>query len=371
MDKINYIPNLENFYIENYEKANTKIKSYSANKLFPTKICPYLLHTLIPYIITLSNEGIFPWMIASDPNSVVVQCPKGDVSCRLTYKKDESNFSADIKSVNGSCLFHHFKDQKINLPGYKSHKENYLTFNTIFSWIVYGTLTKKNFRLTLKNPLVNNKNKNFYLRHGKSNFKNLDICSPKQEIMLKLSDCKRKICRYHKFSTCNNFKLETLCPPGLCPDLFYRAYTWCLMKLYENKLKIEKDKNPLIISCPNPKIGVELAVTKFPVKSVKLRVKIMDILRKFGKNADIPFYKISMKIINGSKDCPRGHCKGQNFYFNLGLGFERSLCPAAFNNIYPFLHSVLRGVNLPKPLRIQCPDDAVKNTYDLTWSDIK
>ena len=53
--------------------------------------------------------------------------------------------------------------------------------------------------------------------------------------------------------------------------------------------------------------------------------------------------------------------------YNSGLGFDSSLCPAAFNNVYLFLHPALRGVKLPKPLRIQCPDDAVKNTYDLNW----
>lgn len=367
MDKINYMPNLKNFYIKNCEHLNKK-KSYAVNKLFSTKICPYLLHTSIPYILTLSNEGIFPWMIANDPTTVFIQCPKGDIGCKLTYNKDKSNVSININSVNGNCLYHYFKDQKIYLPSYKSHKENYLIFHSIFPWIIYGSLTKKNFYLTLKNPLDN---KEFNLQHGKNNFKNLEMCSPKKNILIKLSDYKRKICRYHKFSTCKNFNLEKLSPPGLCPDLFYLAYPWCLMKLYENKLKIEQDKNPLVISCPNSKNEVKLVITKFPTKSAKLRVKFMDLIRKFGKNADIPFYKISMKIINNSKDCPRGHCKGQNFYFNSGLGFKKSICPAAFNNIYLFLHSILRGVNLPKPLRIDCPDDAVKNTYDLTWDDVK
>ena len=383
MKTTDYLPNLRDFIIERNINSvssvqNTGKHSCRLDEFLPIQVCPFLLHTLIPYIIVLAKGGVFTWMVLEDSNSVVVQCPNpmGAVVCRLIRKNVDGKISLfiSIESVGGACPFAHSQGQNIDIPEYTIYEEHYQIFDTVFPWVCYGMITKTHFRLALQMPFTSNDQSGlFYLCHENGinpDNDSLDVCSPDRKATVTLRKYEYR-CRYHKFPKRDKYDENMLSTPGLCIDLFHAAYPWCLLKLYESGLEIVEDRNVYIINCPNPDIEVKLAVSKTPARGAKVWLKVMELLRMFNKNTEIPFYRISMEVVKGSQKCPRGHFKGQRFEFNLG--FRRSMCPASFDNIYPFMHSVLRGACSIEEMRrrfggflIQCPDAYSKNAYEVS-----
>jgi uncharacterized repeat protein (TIGR04076 family) len=134
----------------------------------------------------------------------------------------------------------------------------------------------------------------------------------------------------------------------------------------------ESRKDSLILKCPAVKNFVVMEIQKVPLP---FKLKLLNILKKMVH----PLYPaaifncgIRIKILETKGKCLNGHIVGDTFEFNLGnfqltskyvlnIGYPRELCPAAFDNLYPYLGYVRWEGKLPwtpeaEINRIGCPD---------------
>lgn len=176
-------------------------------------------------------------------------------------------------------------------------------------------------------------------------------------------------CNYHKAGGYHDS--TTFGPIGLCLEAYHNAYPYCLGMLYGAEFESEGSPPPLI-RCPSPENYVIMEIAKSPLS---LRFKFLNIIKRIVNKffpIAIPRHRIFLKVRKVVGDCPKKHKAGEVFEFNLGnmqltkntiipLGYPSEMCPAAFDNVYPFIGVYSLSKKFPwtkdgSPSIIQCPD---------------
>ena len=100
----------------------------------PPGICPLLLHTVIPYYLTLTNGGYFRWTKHRD--KVRVQCPNAndyvDLEINRTEKGDKQYISCRVLRQKGECRFGYKEGDTFSLGPDNSLKFCLRAFDTMF-----------------------------------------------------------------------------------------------------------------------------------------------------------------------------------------------------------------------------------------------
>lgn len=165
---------------------------------------------------------------------------------------------------------------------------------------------------------------------------------------------KKHTCKYYR-AMGEAFDLRHLGPKGLCLDLYFSAYPYCLSLLYGAKFTWEKDKNAVNAQCPVPEGNAHFKVFRQrlekPVISngIKKRCKVFIQITRVEKTSN-----------RYRNNCKCFHKIGQKFEFNQGDDLAQ-MCPAAFYSAYPAIKSILGG-GRPAWLKsgktyFQCPDN--------------
>lgn len=165
---------------------------------------------------------------------------------------------------------------------------------------------------------------------------------------------KKHTCKYFRKKH-EKFSLTQLGPKGLCLDLYFAAYPYCLALLYGAHFSWEKDALAVSAQCPAPEGNVHFEVRKEPLTQQILSNGIK-------KNCKIV---ITVTAVEPSKKrfrngCVCRHKKGEKFEFNQGDDLTQ-MCPAAFYTLYPNLKVMLNGGKASwikeKKVYMQCPDN--------------
>ena len=173
----------------------------------------------------------------------------------------------------------------------------------------------------------------------------LDLtCSSSNNLDLEVVN-KEGRCNYHTVGAhvCNNH----LVPFGLCDEAYHSIYPYALGLLYGASFQ-KTNKDEVVVRCPSKH---EYIVLKIYCKRINWKMYLLNIIKnivnKF-KPVSIARHRIVIEVVEIEGKCDAGIKVGQKFDFNLGdlqltlnkiisLGSDNSCCPAAFNNIYPFL----------------------------------
>lgn len=114
------------------ENINKLLKG-EANNL----ICPTLLHTLVPYYLTLTRGGGFTWM--RDRSKVIVQCPRVDNPCvvevQLINSGDIKKIKIKILDIDSNCSVKFKKNQVVILDDILPKGFCLLGFDNVFPYI--------------------------------------------------------------------------------------------------------------------------------------------------------------------------------------------------------------------------------------------
>jgi uncharacterized repeat protein (TIGR04076 family) len=181
------------------------------------------------------------------------------------------------------------------------------------------------------------------------------------------SNLKKHTCKYYR-SMLEEFGLNSLGPEGICLDLYYAAYPYCLALLYGAKFTWENDKNAVNAQCPAPAGNVHFQVMRKPLKKQIISNGIKKKCRIIIKITHIE--KSVLKCKNGC-DCKL--MAGQKFEFNQGDDLNQ-MCPAAFYNIYPniktFMNSKKASWMKDGKIFMQCPDNISGIMFEITKNDL-
>lgn len=209
----------------------------------------------------------------------------------------------------------------------------------------------------------------------------ISVCqiSSKKRLELEVV-CKEARCNYHKIGDCYPF--ERIGPEGLCIAAYHNAYPFCLALLYGGRLSQGKHNgNKVYVRCPSPENYVVMEIFRTPLslrmKILRMIKQVVNVIYPVGINRS----RIMIKIVKRKGNCPLGHRAGDVFEFDLGnfqvtknlilkLGYPEEVCPAAFDNIYPFLGAYLMKRKLPWTNKdfqsiVQCPDHKANVTFKI------
>ncbi|MDY6863961.1 MAG: hypothetical protein SV062_13360 [Thermodesulfobacteriota bacterium] len=181
-------------------------------------------------------------------------------------------------------------------------------------------------------------------------------------------------CGYHKIGQI--YKFPDICPEGLCPEAYHNLYYITLGILFNAKYKEEK----LIVKCPGIKNYV---VFEAGFEKLNLRFKLLNIVKKMLRRfypGQIYQGRLFWEITSIKGECPQIHSIGSRFYINRGnfqitpnllfpLGELHELCPAVFDNLFPYLYSwkLEKGIPYTNDSNnlIQCPDHKANITFKI------
>jgi len=364
-DPNSYIPNLRDYFI-NFKESGQRIRYSDAA---PAEICPYLLHSCLPYIYTFMRGGRFPWMeLEENKDSVLVQCPNPkDGVVALVYKENNKIF-ARIDVLKSHCPFGHKKGSCIKVTPGEDLKVPLTIIDACFAWLTY--LNGKKEQGSLLSPTMvaeeDGKRITFCLERV---IQEKPVAKPferpcsklhmDKDLKLKLSSFKYRCC-YFKWPKREDYNNENFGPKGMCIDLFHLAHMYAMGSIYSG------DK-PVTLCCNDNKACVRLSIVVKRTRTYFLRKLLVLFLRFCRINKEVPGLICELVIEEGSEACPMKLKKGMRFTYNMGRKYE--LCPAAFDNIYFGIHNILRGVEVTwKGLDdnkgiVVCPDIASNITF--------
>lgn len=186
-------------------------------------------------------------------------------------------------------------------------------------------------------------------------------------------------CNYHKIDS--QYAKSKLAPKGLCIEAYHNIYPHCLAMLYSADLSTENEGEDVLVRCPSVDSYVAIKIIK---ATLPLRIKVLNIMKSLVNRiypVAISRRRISIEIAHVTGDCPNKHITGEIFEFNLGnlqitkniivsLGYEKELCPAAFDSLYPFLGWYYIAGKLPWTRKnslpiVQCPDHKANVSFEL------
>jgi len=344
-----YTPDASSFTLRKIGKDG-KEESSSVADLLPDHICPHLAHSIIPYILTLSGGGAFPWMEGLDRNAVIAQCPNPTGAVAPRVKAGNGGFDIDVREVRGQCPRGYKVGNSIRWPVDSSVP--LMDLNVILSWLVQ-----------LHSIAGIARTPDIYSPSGKSTYRiergegdgviAEAPCPSQASFNLSLGHFDHR-CRYHKWPRREQYDNSNWIPAGLCPELFHAAYPSCLATLYGGGKAATSE-----VVCPHEgkvKLGIKLEERR----TIGLRRAAMRVLRLFGMNTEVPLHRCFLEVLEADSGCPWRIQSGTKFEFNMGELFE--LCPAMFHNAYPALAARMRGASFPWPELdkgggvVQCPD---------------
>ena len=185
-------------------------------------------------------------------------------------------------------------------------------------------------------------------------------------------------CNYHKAG--NFFDIKEFGPKGLCIEAYHSVYPFCLGMLYGADLFGNKEAENNLAHCPSADNYVVMKINSAPLP---LRIKALNIVKSFVNSFyPVAFSKrrIFIEIVEVTGVCPKNHKTGEMFEFNLGnlqltknviisLGYEKEMCPAAFNSLYPFLGWYSITKKMPWAQKdsqsvLQCPDHKANVSFE-------
>lgn len=133
-----------NTFQEFYFSSDDCICAGKINNLFMQEkdnwICPVLLHTIVPYYLTLMKGGKFTWMRNRD--KVIVQCPHPKHPCVVELQgiNQSGKFKevkAKILDIRPECNIKFKKNQVINLEEFFPEQFCLLGFDNAFPYAEY------------------------------------------------------------------------------------------------------------------------------------------------------------------------------------------------------------------------------------------
>jgi uncharacterized repeat protein (TIGR04076 family) len=182
-------------------------------------------------------------------------------------------------------------------------------------------------------------------------------------------------CGYHTVN--QHFRYTELFPAGLCPEAYHNLHCASLGLLF-NATFSEKQ---LVAKCPGTENYV---VFKAGFDKLNLRFRLLNLVKYLLYRiypGQIFRGRLFWTVTEIKGKCPLEHKVGSRFYINLGnlqitqdllfpLGEPHSICPAVFDNLFPYLQSY----RLEKAgsyfgglgNRIQCPDHLANITFKIS-----
>jgi uncharacterized repeat protein (TIGR04076 family) len=147
------------------------------------------------------------------------------------------------------------------------------------------------------------------------------------------------ICRAHRHTPGRVFEAREILPDNICPWLYHSLYPYFLGAIYGATYDYNK-KGDVHVGCP-AEHGVDCVVRR--------RKNSRMFKKQVGANVKTVCYADVVKV--GA--CPHGHRVGGRYIFPNVMK-DRYLCPAGFNNIFPFLK--LKPPSCINLKKLRCPD---------------
>ena len=181
-------------------------------------------------------------------------------------------------------------------------------------------------------------------------------------------------CGYHKKG--QEYKLSDLTPGDLCPEAYHNLYYITLGILFNAKFEDKK----LVVKCPGAKTYV---VFEAGFDKLNFRFRLLNIAKRVLHRfypGQIYQGRLFWQITEISGKCPRNHVVGSRFYINKGnfqvtpnllfpLGEPHELCPAVFDNLFPYLQTWRLERGFPYSSNshnlIHCPDHKANITFEI------
>ncbi len=149
-----------------------------------------------------------------------------------------------------------------------------------------------------------------------------------------------KTCEWHREKSDVEFESDKILPQGICPWLYHTVYPYFLGLLYGAKFSWN-EKGDCNVCCPAGN-GVDVIVQK--------RDNDGNFDPRISEDMS---YVIFAEVVDVHGKCPYKHKKGDRFIFPTSMK-EHYMCPAGFNNVFPFLDLKVPPCIDKKKLR--CPD---------------
>lgn len=131
--------NINKYEIEFIEDCPEFLGGYLKDSI-PDNMCPFLLHTLVPYYVTYFYGGDFTW--SKERGHVDVQCPNPKARV-VTETVNRGSISFVVKSTQGGCPMNYATGIKIDLSGIFKRLCP-LIYDVSFPWI----------QLQISNPII-------------------------------------------------------------------------------------------------------------------------------------------------------------------------------------------------------------------------
>ena len=183
-------------------------------------------------------------------------------------------------------------------------------------------------------------------------------------------------CNYTKLG--QGFDYDNLAPKGLCPEAYHNLYHSSLTPLFGGNLP----KNQKMVKCS----GVDnYVVYRASFEKLNFRFRLFNIIKYLLRKVYFgQIYKgrLAWTVSEVKGTCPLNQKVGDRFFINQGnmqikgnltlnLGEPLGLCPAVFDNLFPYLYGFKKEGGFPfqdKGKLIQCPDHNVSVTFGVEES---
>jgi len=193
----------------------------------------------------------------------------------------------------------------------------------------------------------------------------MNLLRPKEldSIAIKVVKSKGR-CKYHP-KIGQSIKFRNILPKGVCPYAYAAIYPYALSLLYDAEFSWRKhiDKDSVIAQCLRP--GNQMVFKIKRIKNPKINKRL---LKKYQEER----YKIIFEFIEkkgGPRNCSdclgyKNMVVGKSFEFNRGDLPE--MCPAAFNQLFPYLASLLTSGKKRFKARFACPDPKTDVCFEVS-----
>ncbi len=374
----NYLTALDNVTIELLKAGNeAALTSYGMKEIVPAGLCPLLYHNLIPYVLTLSNNGWFRWIRRSGageerrtpedalftsssvnsafPNEVLVQCPNHLASVVVGVSVNGSGATKSIAlrvlRVKGLCHAGHAKGDELKVrPDAIAVSPE--AFNTIFPAVLECAVDGRS-SFKCKSPTGADV---YVIRAAGARSALIDVCAALRHDSVDAVEILGP-CRYHA-KPAKGIKAG---PAGLCPDAHHAIYPYGLARMYGAAFGNGVGSD-VSVNCP----GAANEVV-FRIRRTATLPRLLGALRTIAAQAfgrifhpvDLMEYRVSYIVERVVGKCPAVHVEGDRFEFNVKRREE--LCPASFHALYPYIFLKKRGqvfdwAGSGEGVGVPCPD---------------
>ena len=153
-------------------------------------------------------------------------------------------------------------------------------------------------------------------------------CFQLENIVIEVKDIK-KLCPAG-LQVGDRFYVESLVPEGYCPFMYHSTVPY--LDALENGAFIRQKENFIVVTCPNPKVGIAVKISQTKGSSITLEI--------LSKTSDCPCYDLKI---------------GRKWRTSKGT---RRFCRQAFDSIFPYLSALsseIRTGNDQNTFTATCP----------------